>query len=77
MRADIGAMFLVIAVTLGACSGRQAAGQNNVFKPDVDALKKAQSVQNTIQQGAQREREIIDQSSGASSPSSPAAAPGS
>lgn len=70
-------MLLAALATLGACSQHQAQDQNNVFSAETDALKKAQSVQSTIDQGAQRERKIIDQSSGTGSAANSPSAPGS
>ena len=51
---------------LGACGQQHEQGKNTggAFQGDVDAYKKAQQVNQEIQQGAERERRQIDQQSG-------------
>jgi len=68
--------LLAVLAMAGACSDSNTQSQNNVFKGDTDALKKAQSVEGTLQQGAERERQAIDQSSGTNLPSNSPPAPG-
>ena len=51
---------------LSACGQQHEQGKSagGVFQGDVDAYKKAQQVNQEIQQGAERERRQIDQQSG-------------
>ncbi|MHB8455574.1 MAG: hypothetical protein ACYDDO_12950 [Acidiferrobacterales bacterium] len=68
MKSRFGIPLLAALAMVGACSNGSTQSQGNVFKGDTDALKKAQSVEGTLQQGAERERQAIDQASDANSP---------
>ncbi len=71
MKTRFGIPLLAVLAMVSACSNGSTQSQGNVFKGDTDALKKAQSVEGTLQHGAQRERQAVDQESDGNSPQSP------
>ncbi len=59
------ALYLTLLL-LSACGQQHETGKSNAgaFQGDVDAYRKAQQVNQQIQQGADRERRAIDRQSG-------------
>jgi hypothetical protein len=63
-------MFVTIllgSVLLGACNDQPP--KQTVFDAQVKALEKARKVQDTVNEGAARERERVEQQDGTSAPS--------
>ena len=46
---------------LAACSDKTESPAENVFQPQVDSLKKAQSVEDTLLQSDKKRREALEQ----------------
>lgn len=60
-------MRIILAVTalamlLTACGEQKKDVKDTVFAPQVKALEKARSVENTLKQGAEKNREAIESS---------------
>jgi PBP1b-binding outer membrane lipoprotein LpoB len=60
-------MRVILAVTalallLAACSESKKDIKDSVFAPQVKAMEKARSVENTLQQGAEKNRDAIESS---------------
>jgi 6-phosphogluconolactonase/glucosamine-6-phosphate isomerase/deaminase len=51
-----------LAVLLVACGEQKKDVKDTVFAPQVKALEKARAVENTLQQGAEKNREAIESS---------------
>ncbi len=60
-------MRIILAVTalamlLAACSEQKKDIKDTVFAPQVKALEKARSVENTLKQGEEKNREALESS---------------
>ncbi|MEK9133389.1 MAG: hypothetical protein AAB333_00870 [Pseudomonadota bacterium] len=58
-------MRIILAVTalamlLAACSEQKKDIKDTVFAPQVKALEKARSVENTLKQGEEKNREVLE-----------------
>jgi len=53
---------LAVAVLLAACGEQKKDVKDTVFAPQVEALEKARSVEGTLKQGAEKERQEIESS---------------
>jgi len=51
-----------LALLLAACGEQKKDVKDTVFAPQVKALEKARSVENTLQQGAAKNREALESS---------------
>jgi len=60
MRATL--ISLCCFVLLAACSDQKKDIKDTVFAPQVKALEKARSVENTLQQGTEKNREALESS---------------
>jgi len=49
-----------LAMLLAACSDQKKDIKDTVFAPQVKALEKARSVENTLKQGAEKNREALE-----------------
>ena len=66
MRATL--ISLCCFVLLAACGEQKKDVKDTVFAPQVKALEKARSVENTLRQGAEKNREAIESSEKPSEP---------
>ena len=51
-----------LALLLAACGEQKKDVKDTVFAPQVKALEKARSVENTLQQGTEKNREALESS---------------
>lgn len=58
-RTSLPTLFLCCLLT--ACSDKAETPAENVFQPQVDALKKAQSVEGTLLQNDEKRRQVLEQ----------------
>ena len=63
-------MYVVMALglLLAACGEQKRDVKDTVFAPQFKALEKARSVENTLKQGAEKERESIESSETSEAP---------
>ena len=64
------AIYVAMALTLllAACGEPKRDVKDTVFAPQVKALEKARAVENTLQQGAEKERAAIESSEKSEAP---------
>jgi len=64
------AIFVVMALSLllAACGEQKREIKDTVFAPQFKALEKARSVEDTLKQGAKKEREAIESSEKSEAP---------
>ena len=59
---------MALAMVLAACGEQKKDAKDTVFAPQVKALEKARSVENTLKQGEEKNREAIESSEKPSEP---------
>jgi len=59
---------MALAMVLAACGEQKKDVKDTVFAPQVKALEKARSVENTLKQGEEKNREAIESSEKPSEP---------
>ncbi len=61
-------VMMAVALLLAACGEQKKDVKDTVFAPQVKALEKARAVENTLQQGADKERAAIESSEQSEAP---------
>ncbi len=61
-------VMMALAVLLAACGEQKREVKDTVFAPQFKALEKARSVEDTLKQGAEKERETIESSEKSETP---------
>jgi uncharacterized lipoprotein YajG len=61
-------VMMVAAMMLAACGEQKKDIKDTVFAPQVKALEKARSVENTLKQGEEKNREAVESSEKSGAP---------
>jgi len=61
-------VVMALALLLAACDEQKKDVKDTVFAPQVKALDKARAVENTLKQGAEKERAAIESSEKSGAP---------